>query len=86
MTNGVKTNHFGFLLFQGAETLPPADDAALAPHQVVADLMETLLLLRGPAHKPELKLHSSNFKNTFEYENFQCDFIKTAPKSLLFLY
>ena len=43
--------HFGFLLLEGTETLPPAHDSTLGLHQVPADLMETLLLLGGPAQE-----------------------------------
>lgn len=43
--------HFGLLLLEGAQTLPPAHDPTLGLHQVTADLMETLLLLGGPVHK-----------------------------------
>lgn len=47
--------HFGLLLLEGTETLPPAHDPTLGLHQVTADLMETLLLLSGPAHEERLK-------------------------------
>lgn len=40
--------HFGLLLLQGAETLPPAHDATLRLHQVAADVVEALLLLGCP--------------------------------------
>lgn len=42
--------HFGLLLLEGTEALPPAHDATLGFHQVSADLMEALLLLSGPEH------------------------------------
>ena len=45
---GMVIYHFGLLLLEGAETLPPAHDPTLGLHQVTADLVETLLLLGGP--------------------------------------
>ena len=42
--------HFGFLLLESTETLPPAHNPTLSLHQVSADIMETLLLLSGPVH------------------------------------
>lgn len=43
--------HFGLLLLEGTETLPPPNNPTLGLHQVTADLVETLLLLSGPVDK-----------------------------------
>ena len=47
------TYRFGLLLLQGEQSLPPAQHAPLGLHQVAADLVETLLLLCGPAQGRE---------------------------------
>lgn len=45
--------HFGLLLLEGTETLPPPNNPTLGLHQVTADLVETLLLLSGPVDKED---------------------------------
>lgn len=47
--------HFGLLLLEGTETLPPAHNPTLGLHQVTTDVVETLLLLGGPEHEERLK-------------------------------
>ena len=51
----VGTYRFGLLLLQGEQALPPAQHTTLGLHQVAADLMETLLLLRGPVQERTAK-------------------------------
>lgn len=62
--------HFGLLLLEGTEALPPAHNTTLCLHKITTDVMETLLLLGGPEHKestkfcsvkPEEKKHSDRF-------------------------
>lgn len=50
---GTVVYHLWLLLLQGKKALPPAQYAALRLHQVPTDLVETLLLLRGPVVNPE---------------------------------
>lgn len=48
--------HFGFFLFEGTQTLPPAHDSTLRLHQVATNVMEALLLLGGPEQRLQMKL------------------------------
>lgn len=56
------SHHFGLLLLQGAEAVPPANDAPLGLHQVHADAVVALLLVGGPeegrGQRSELLQHS----------------------------
>lgn len=52
--------HFWFLFLECADAFAPAQHTPLGPHQVTADLMETLLLLSGPAQQTTQVLNNTS--------------------------
>lgn len=61
--------HFGLLLLEGTETLPPAHDSALGLDKVSTDLVETLLLFSGPAQEEGFQsMNTTNSETPAEME------------------